>query len=411
MAAPLRILRIIARLNVGGPSIQAISLAGLLPDRYKTMLVCGTLSPHEGDMAYLADEMGVRPFVIPELGREISLVDDLKGFLALRRVIKDFRPHIIHTHTAKAGTLGRLAAFSVNMRRRPQNRIRVVHTFHGHVFHSYFSTLKTLAFILIERFLARTSNRIVVISSLQKEDICNRFRVAKEKKIRVIPLGFDLSDFKNCDQDRMALREKFIPGISEEVFLVGIIGRLVPVKNHSLLLRAMKILKDQGKLDLFRFLIVGDGELRTELSHEAGALGVRDSVIFAGWQKDMPSVYGSLDAVALTSKNEGTPVALIEAMAAARPVVATDVGGVRDLLGETGAVPPHGFQVATNGIIVAPGDEKAMATALIFLLENRGVSDQMAENSAKFVSNRYSLERLLVDVDGMYRELTGNLTP
>ena len=411
-SSSLRILRIIARLNVGGPAIQAISLSGLLPkDRYKTMLVSGTLSDHEGDMAYLADEMGVRPFTVSELGREISLVDDLKGFMSLRRIIKGFRPHIIHTHTAKAGTLGRLAAFSINMSLRPSERIKIVHTFHGHVFHSYFSVFKTLFFIRIERLLTRATDRIIVISSLQKEDICSRFRVAEEKKVRVIPLGFDLSKFRKCDQPRMALRQRFLPVGSGEVFFVGIIGRLVPVKNHSLLLRALKILKDQGKLTFFRFLIVGDGELRAGLSDEAKALGVRESIVFAGWQKDMPSIYKALDAVVLTSRNEGTPVALIEAMAAARPVVATDVGGVRDLLGETGAVPRHAFHLAKNGIIVASDDAVALANSLIFLLENRELSDQMVENSVKFVSDRYSLDRLLRDIDKLYRELAGDRIP
>ncbi len=404
-----RILRIIARLNVGGPSIQAINLSGLLPkERYGTMLVSGTISAHEGDMAYLAAEMGVRPVTLFELGREISLLNDLKGFMALRKIIKCFKPHIIHTHTAKAGTLGRLAALSVNLFLRPADRIKIVHTFHGHVFHSYFTRVKTLFFINIERILARFTDKIIVLSFSQKNDICRRFRVAEEKKVSVVPLGFGLAKFRKRDKTRTILRQRFLPPGSEKVFFVGIIGRLVPVKNHRLLIEALKTLKEKTKLGLFKFLIVGDGELRQELSAQAETLGVSESVIFAGWQRDMPSVYSALDAVVLTSKNEGTPVALIEAMAASRPVVATDVGGVGDLLGERRALPSHGFELAEHGIIVPPGNAEALADALFFLLENRELCDQWVDNSLKFVFEKYSLDRLLEDIDALYRDLLDN---
>ena len=403
---PLRILRIIARLNVGGPAIQAISLSSELPrDRYQTMLVCGNVSPHEGDMAYLAGEKDVKPFIIPELGREISAVDDFKAFLSLRKIIKRFRPHIIHTHTAKAGALGRLAGISMNVSSRTKGRIRMVHTFHGHVFHSYFNVFKSFFYIQIERLMARFTDRIIVISDLQKRDICYRFGIANMEKVRVIPLGFDLSTFGDCGNYRKMMRQKYLSREFPEAFLVGIIGRLTSVKNHSLLLKALKYLKDQGKIDPFRFLIVGDGELKTDLINEAQDLAVRDKVIFAGWQKDMPPIYGALDAVVLTSKNEGTPVTLIESMASGRPVIATDVGGVRDLLGDPERVMRGGFELARNGILVAPGDAKAFADALLFTLENREICAQMVRNSADFVLKHYSQNRLLDDIKALYREL------
>lgn len=404
--SPVRILRIIARLNVGGPAIQAISLTSeLSSDRYQSMLVCGNVSTYEGDMGYLAAEKGVQPFSVPELGREISIVSDWKAFLALRKIIKRFKPHIIHTHTAKAGTLGRLAAISVNLSSRPKTRIRVVHTFHGHIFHSYFGFLKTFIFIRIERLLARFTDRVIAISELQKSDICDHFRVAKRDRVSVIPLGFDLSGFNDCEKYRKIVRQKYLANEPNEAFLVGAIGRLTAVKNHSLLLEAFKCINDQGKGESFRFLIVGDGELRTDLIHEATELGLRDKVIFVGWQREMPPIYGALDAVVITSKNEGTPVTLIEAMASGKPVVATDVGGVRDLLGGSEREMHGAFELARNGILVPPGDAKAFADALIFIKENKEICARMADNSKNFAVEMYSIERLLDDIKSLYGEL------
>jgi glycosyltransferase involved in cell wall biosynthesis len=373
---PIRILRIIARLNVGGPAIQAISLTSeLSSDNYQSMLVCGNVSSYEGDMAYLAAERGVQPLAVPELGREISMVNDWKAFLALRKIIKRFKPHIIHTHTAKAGTLGRLAALSVNLSFRAKTRIRVVHTFHGHIFHSYFNLLKTFIFIQIERLLAKFTDRIVAISELQKKDICDRFRVAKRDKVSVIQLGFDLSGFNDCEKYRKIVRQKYLAYELKETFLVGAIGRLTLVKNHSLLLNALKCINDQGKGDSFKFLIVGDGELRTD------------------------------DAVVITSKNEGTPVTLIEAMASGKPIVATDVGGVRDLLGGSKRETHGAFEVARNGILVPPGDAKTFADALLFIQENREICARMVSNSKDFAVEQYSIKRLLDDIKSLYDDL------
>ncbi|EFK95679.1 glycosyl transferase, group 1 [sediment metagenome] len=317
---PIRILRVIARLNIGGPAIQAVTLGDLFSrGRFRTRLVCGQVGTHEGDMSYLASARQVDPVVLPTLGREISVLDDLNSFSGLRKMISEFRPHIIHTHTAKAGTLGRLAGISQNAQRIFGQKIKLVHTFHGHVFHSYFSPLKTYAFIKIERFLARFTDRIIVISSSQERDICETYKIAKSHQVQVVPLGFDLSGF-----------EKLSPPAPRGVVSVGIIGRLAPVKNHRMLFEAVKSLKEQGAGDAFEFRVVGDGELREALTREATDLGIEKNIVFTGWQKQMPEVYRKLDAVVLTSLNEGTPVSLIEAMASARPVIATAVGGVRD---------------------------------------------------------------------------------
>lgn len=403
---PIRILRVIARLNIGGPAIQAISLCEhLSKDPYKSLLVCGRVGPHEGDMSYLAREKGVQPYIFPGIGREISPLNDLRSLIDLRKIIKRFRPHIIHTHTAKAGTLGRLAGISFNLSRGFRERIRLVHTFHGHIFHSYFGSFKTFFFIQIERFLGRFTDRIIVISPRQQDDICRSFKITGKEKVKVIPLGFDLSNFADIGNHRKELRERYLPCDSQETLLVGIVGRLTHVKNHRMLLEAVKCLKDEGKGSFFRFLIVGDGELRGELMKYSEELGVEESVIFTGWQREIPSFYGAMDIVVLTSLNEGTPVTLIEAMAAQRPVIATDVGGVLDILGRVDKRGPDGYKLAENGILVPSQKGEILARALLFLSENREVSKEMAIRAREFVINRYTMERLVEDMESLYSEL------
>jgi glycosyltransferase involved in cell wall biosynthesis len=381
-------------------------------------------------MSYLASSRQVDPVLLPTLGREISAFDDLRSFAELRKIIAEFKPHVIHTHTAKAGTLGRLAGISVNAQRIFRRKIRLVHTFHGHVFHSYFSPFKTWAFIKIERFLARFTDRIIVISAGQEKDICGKYRIARPHQVQVVPLGFDLSGFAKLD-----------PPQPQETFSVGIIGRLTPVKNHRMLFETARILKDQGLGATFNFFVVGDGELRETLTREAGALGIEKNVVFTGWQKEMSEVYGRLDAVVLTSLNEGTPVSLIEAMAAGRPVIATDVGGVMDLMGEvnpsTAVISPseepdrkscsgstlsepraaaggsrwvdteagEGYKLARRGILVPSGDSHAMAKALRFAARERSLMKEIAEQARSHVLRTYSLERLVGDMAALYEEL------
>ena len=398
---PLRILRTIARLNIGGPAIQAITLTKAFSQwPYESLLVCGRVGPQEGDMSYLADEQGVQLESLPQLGRELSATADLRSFLAMRKIIKRFRPHIIHTHTAKAGTLGRLAALSFNLFRSRSKRIRVFHTFHGHVFHSYFGSLKVFVFVQIERFLARFTDSIIVISPSQRNDICQRFRIADSKRVKIIPLGFDLSGFGKPEVEDGDSHDRKPP--TARVLRVGIVGRLTHVKNHRMLLEAAKYLKEAGKIGLFTFFIVGDGELRGELLRYATELEVQDSVVFTGWQKDMPALYHELDIVVLTSLNEGTPVSLIEAMAAARPVVSTAVGGVPDLLGEIQATGSAGCGLTANGILIPSEDARMLARALIFLAENDELRQKMGVQAQESVVARYSLERLVKDIETLY---------
>lgn len=406
----MRVLRVIARLNVGGPAIQAVALTRHLSAQgIKTRLVCGYVGPNEGDMAYLAREQGVDPHYLKELGREILLFSDLRALAALIRVVSGFRPGIIHTHTAKAGTLGRLAGILWNAFHRKGDRVRLVHTFHGHVFHSYFGRTKTAVFVCIERFLAWFTDRIVVISPAQKRDICHRYRIAPPWKVTVVPLGFDLTSFteERGDEDRRTGRLE-LPGkdYGEDCFVVGFVGRLAPVKNPQMLLSAVKRIEEQGRGAGFRFVLVGDGELRMDLERKVQELGVRDRVYFAGWRRRMEPVYAALDAVVLTSLNEGTPVTLIEAMAAGRPVVATAVGGVPDLMGKVEADLGKGVKRAERGLLIPSGDDLALAHALAFLRDHGTELSQMKQRAARYALSAYSLERLVKDLKGLYRDLS-----
>jgi glycosyltransferase involved in cell wall biosynthesis len=403
---PIKIHRLIARLNIGGPAIQAITLTSeLAAAQYETRLVCGRLAPGEGDMTYFAREKGVDPIFIETLGRNISMLSDLKTFLILRRMMKHFKPDILHTHTAKAGTLGRLAALSLAGSFFSGEKIRMVHTFHGHTFHSYFGRMKTLFFLQVEKFLALFTDRIIVVSEQQKEDICHTFKIAGEEKVQIIRLGFDLSNFKKIGPKPQTAGEGSRQDRSSELFRVGIVGRLTAVKNHVMLLEAINHLRIAGKIDKFKFFMVGDGELKAELCQRAEELNVRDAIVFRGWQKDMPSVYSELDAIVLTSKNEGTPVAIIEAMASARPVIATMVGGVPDLMGGVLEKKSGGFLVVERGLMIPPGDARALAAALLFLVEDHNGLDQMIRRAREFVLANYSQERLLNDIKILYNGL------
>ncbi len=398
MTRPLRILRVIARLNIGGPAIQAISLTGAFqgPDRV-SMLVCGDVEPHEGDMAYLAEARGVRPWKLQGLGREISPVNDLRVLVRLLGIVARFRPEILHTHTAKAGTLGRTAGILWNALHTREARVRLVHTFHGHVFHSYFGRTKTRVFLEIERFLARFTHRIVVISPAQKEDICRRFRIAPPEKVTVVPLGFDLEPFARLEEAQPTQD----PG-----FRVGLVGRLAPVKNHRMLLEAAVRLRGGGRVPPVEFAIVGDGELRDDLEQEAAALDLLDAVAFQGWRRDMAAVYAALDAVALTSLNEGTPVTLIEAMAAARPVVATAVGGVPDLLGHVLEDLGCGVMRTERGLRIPSGDERALAHAVAYLQDHPEERCALGRRARAYAMSTFGMERLVNDLEGLYRGLT-----
>ncbi len=377
------IVRIIARLNIGGPAIHTVLLSKELNNRgYRDVLVCGKVSQSEGDMIYFANENGVTPIVVPELGREISLVKDIKAFFSILKIIRHEKPDIVHTHTAKAGTLGRLAAIFAGVPVK-------VHTFHGHVLDGYFSPFKAGIFLMIERFLALFTDRVVVVSDLVKDEIVNKLKVTGGDKCVVVRLGFDLNKFLSCEGKRGAFRKEL--NVGPETTLVGIIGRLVPIKNHKIFLDACKDLVDRYDCGDLKFIIVGDGECLKEIKEKAIELGIEKRVMFTGWRQDLDTVYADMDIVALTSLNEGTPVSLIEAMASAKPVVSTSVGGVSDVV-------THGV----NGFLTESNNAKDLSDKLLELLGDKEKREKFGLNGREAVRAKYSKERLVKDIELLY---------
>ena len=408
---PTRVIRIIARLNVGGPAKHVAWLtAGLLEAGYNSLLVAGKVPEGEEDMSYFAAEAGVTPLYIPEMSREISWKDAVTIW-KLFRLFRHEKPDIVHTHTAKAGTVGRVAGFLYRwltpgiLVGKPR-RCKFVHTYHGHVFHSYYGRRRTQVFLFIERLLARLiTDRLIVVSRQQSVEIGETFRVGRPGQIKVIPLGLDLDVFADHAKRRAKFRQELY--IHDDAILVGIVGRLTEIKNHEMFLNVVAKLKAidpacrrQGDI---RFIIIGDGSLRETLELQKQELGLDADVIFVGGRKDPEYFYPALDVVALTSRNEGTPLTLIEAMANSRPVVATSVGGVVDLLGEVTEDGP--YKVCRRGISVPAGDEEAFVAALSRIIRDRSLRQELGERGLEFVEVNYSKERLFEDIKGLYGEL------
>jgi len=401
----VKVLRLIARLNIGGPAIHSVLLTqGLNGGRFSSRLVTGAVSPGEGEMGYFADSRGVVPIIIPELGRQISPLNDFKALWKIYRLVWAEKPDIIHTHTAKAGSLGRLAGVLYNLVvlcLGHSRRAKLVHTFHGHVFHGYFSPWKSRLLVLVERLLALLSHRIIAVSEAVKVDLVEVYKVCRGEKVRVIPIGLDLSWVDDLKGYCGAMRKEF--HIPPHATTVGIVGRLTGIKNHRLFFTAARSLRR----DNLRFLAVGDGKLRSDLQRMVRDLGLEGCVVFTGWQKEPAKIYADLDIVCLTSLNEGTPVSLIEAMAAGRPFVATDVGGVRDLMVGPQTIHPSGFRVFTNGVLTPPDDPVALSEAVAFLAANPGQRRAMGMIGQKWATERCSRERLLQETERLYVELLG----
>lgn len=379
----IRVLRIIARLNVGGPAIHATLLTTRLdPGRFATTLVAGHESPEEG--SYL-DVRGVTlPGLVrlPALGREIQGGQDVVALRALMRLIREQRPHIVHTHTAKAGTLGRVAA---RLCRVPV----VVHTFHGHVLQGYFSPIKTRVFTGIERLLARATDRLIAVSPKVREDLL-ALGIGRPERFDVVPLGLELDRYLAVEGPDGGLRHEL--GLAAETPLVGIVARLVPIKAHEVFLDAAVRLV--GRRPDAQFVIVGDGERRAELERQATASGLGGRVHFLGWRGDLDRIYADLDVVALTSRNEGSPVALIEAMAAGRAVVSTNVGGVADVVSD-----------GLTGRLVGDGDAEALGEVMHELIGDAVQRRRLGDAARCHAAQRYGAARLVADIDALYTRL------
>lgn len=409
----IKVLRIIDRTNIGGPAKHVAWLSAELDkDNFETVLLTGTVPPGEGDMGYFVRAAGVEPVVIPEMSRDLGAGDVLVFFKVLRWLWR-IKPDIVHTHKAKAGAVGRVAAMVYRWLTpsivwlRPR-RCRIVHTYHGHVFHSYFSPRKTRIVLAIERALATLCTDVIVtISEQQRREIGDKFRVGRPGQLRVIPLGIDWNEGTDA---RSSLRKDF--GIGAEETVIGIVGRLCEVKNHALFLQAAACLMRQRPdfASRVRFAIVGDGHLRAELEERARQLGIADRVVFAGFRSDAMALYEDLDVVALTSNNEGTPLTLIEAMSKARPVVTTQVGGVVDIMGLRERE-EDGFTIWEHGLTTPVENPQLFADALSYLMDRPELRARMGERAQNFVHAHLSKARLLSDVEELYHELMGTREP
>lgn len=383
----IRVLRIINRFNIGGPTYNATFLSKYLSDDFETILVGGLPEEGESDSLHILEEYGVTPVLIEEMKRLPSFQSDRKAYLRLKEIIREFKPDIVHTHASKAGALGRKAAYELKVP-------IIVHTFHGHVFHSYFGKLKTYLFKSIERRLAKRSTGIIAISKLQKEELTQEHKICTEKKVVVIPLGFDLHKFhENLEEKRIKVREEY--NIQKDEIAIAIIGRLAPIKNHSLFLKVIERVAQQTKKSLAVF-IVGDGTERENIEKTIAEMDLGSHVrfILTSWIKDIGTFNAGMDIMCLTSNNEGTPVSLIEAQAANIPVVSTDVGGVRDVV-----------QDGETGFVVPKRSPEKFSEKLLLLVEDENKRKKMSQNGWAFVEQKFHYTTLVKNMESYYRKL------
>ncbi|HEY5709288.1 MAG TPA: glycosyltransferase [Solirubrobacterales bacterium] len=381
----LRVLQVIGRLNMGGPAHIAALLSGRRfdPDRYETLLVHGSLAPGEESLAGLAEEEGATMHFLPQLQQPVQPLRDAQALAKLVRLVRGFRPHVVHTHTAKAGVLGRQAALAV----RP--RPAVVHTYHGHVLEGYFGAAKSRLYLEMERALARVSDCLIGVSQATVDDLV-RLGVAAPSKFRVLPLGLDLDRLAEPPGElRAASRAEL--GIGDGEILLVFVGRIVPIKRLDLLLRALARAREADPR--LRLAVVGDGEERPELERQAAELGIAGDVRFLGYRRELRPVFAAADLAVLSSDNEGTPVSLIEAAAAGLPAVATDVGGVREVVSKD------------TGVLVPRDDATALAGAIVEMAADPARRDRCGIEARKHAIESYGAKRLLSDVDKLYREL------
>lgn len=380
---PIRILRLVARLNVGGPAVHLGVLNEQLgAPEYETLTVTGAEGTDEGNYFELMGRSIGALRVVPALGREIDPTRDFATLRAVIAIIREFRPDIVDTHTAKAGTIGRLAAWWCGVP-------AVVHTFHGHVFHGYFSPAKTRVFVAIERWLARRTSCLIAVSDAVRREVLAA-GVGVGIRFDVVPLGLDLGPFEHADVHRGTLKAEL--GLPPGTPLVGIVARLVPIKQHDTFLDvAAQLVRDGASA---HFAIVGDGELRAQITAGISARGLGGRVHLLGWRSDLPAIYADCDVVVLTSKNEGSPVALIEAQAAACPVVATRVGGVADVVTDN-----------ITGLLCDPGDASCIAAHVATLLADDARRAAVGRAGRAQAIARFSAARLGRDMDALYRSL------
>ena len=387
-----KVLRIINRFNIGGITYNVSYLSKYLAPEYETLLVGGPEEEGEDSSLYIPESLGLKPIVLYQFQREINPLADYKAYKEIKKIIKEFKPDIVHTHASKAGAIGRLAAIHCKVP-------IIIHTFHGHVFHSYFGKLKTSFYKTIERYLAKHSTAIIAISNKQTKELSDEFKIVPKHKIHVIPLGFDLRRFTlNKGQNRKEFREKY--NLNNDQLAIGIIGRLAPIKNHNLFIESIAHIKKQGNIN-FKAFIIGDGDSRDSIIESCKMNGVSWSnnakenanIIFTSWITNIEWALHGLDIVTLTSLNEGTPVSIIEAQAAGKYVVSTNVGGIEDVL--------H----PDCGLLSETHDKKAFFKNLNSACHLNHASLISSEKGENWALSKFSYTRLVKDMSLLYNQL------
>ncbi|OIP05527.1 MAG: hypothetical protein AUJ97_00695 [Bacteroidetes bacterium CG2_30_32_10] len=392
-----KVLRIINRFNLGGPTYNAAYLSKYLAPEFETLLIGGEKDDTEENSEFIVCNLGLKPIIIPEMKRSLNIKYDYIAYQKIKEIIKKFKPDIIHTHASKAGALGRYAAINEKV---PV----IVHTFHGHVFDAYFNNFQATFYKRIERNLAKKSSKIIAISEKQKFDLTDKYKICGKDKVEVIPLGFDLSRFReHMDDKRKDFRQKY--NIEEDEIAIGIIGRIVPIKNHTMFLYAIRNLQ-QSTSKKIRAFIVGDGEDRKKIEAKATELNIdfttnanitqKATLTFTSWIKEADWVNAGMDIIALTSLNEGTPVSLIEAQASNKPIVTTAVGGIEDVVLKN-----------KTALLSNAQDFKTFDENLLSLVENNLLRKELSNDGWNFVKNKYHYTRLVEDMKQLYYKLLG----
>ena len=389
-----KVLRIVNRLSVGGPTYNVSYLTKYLAPEYETILVSGTPEKTEIKSNFIYEKIGVDPLFFNSIRKSILVPwYDVIAYFQLRKLIKTFKPDIVHTHASKAGLLGRLVAYHCKV---PV----IIHTYHGTHFKGYFNKHLTNLIYNIEKYLCGISSAAIAISPQQYDELADT--LLPKEKLYLVPLGFDLSRFSdNYAEKRAAFRNEF--GLDEDTLAIGVVGRLVPIKNHALFFKGLKsVLENTTKK--VRAFIVGDGELRAPLEALCKELGIGytiqsdivhdQPVVFTSWRTDIEKINAGVDIVALTSDNEGTPVSIIEALAASKPVVVSRVGGVEYIVAD-----------GETGLIFEAGDVNGFSSRLLNIIENDTLRHTMGAKASHDISRKFGVDRLVNDVALMYAEL------
>ena len=384
-----KILRIINRFNLGGPTYNAAYLTKYLEGEYETLLIGGNHEKSEKSSMHILEDLGIKPIIIPEMQRSINPVLDRIALKKIKEIIEDFKPDIVHTHAAKAGALGRKAAYNAGIK-------QIYHTFHGHVFHSYFGKIKTNIYKKIERDLAKKTTKIIAISPIQKEELSKVHKICKPEKIEVIPLGFDLSKFyKNKEAKREKFRKKW--RIKDSEVAIGIIGRLVPIKNHLFFIKAINQVISFCSIPI-RFFIVGDGEEKVNIIEYINESKIDYStddkvatIQLTSWIKEIDEVNAGMDIICLCSLNEGTPVSLIEAQASGKPIVSTRTGGIENIVIEN-----------KTALLSENGDLKSFTENLLKMINSQEIRNKFSKLSEE-KAKQFTYQNLINNMKTLYQ--------